>query len=527
MTSVPPVDNDQLAAELESALVREQQLRDWVAALVHDLRTPLQSTLGMVEIVLGTDVDVWQRSCLSTALDSGRSLAGIVDGLLDLLRLDSGRMQLESRPLALDALLARSLRTVAHRAHTAGLELDLTIEQDVELRVVGDELRLRQCLVNLLGNAVKFTEEGSVELVVRRLGDGRTRMSVIDTGIGMSGDQLARIFQAYEQAEASTARRFGGTGLGLSVTSRLVELMGGEISVESEVGAGSRFHIDLPLDPDPAPVVHRHLELGDSCPEALVLVRPHYSLSVLERCLGERRVAITSCASEDELVERLGAGALPELLVVEDALLGGAAEALRTCLEAHERRPLVLAIGQSFASGPGLLDFADETLVHPILCGELDGALEALLDPSQRQQATSEFLRTLVVDDDDVTRRVLQAMLGQQGHACEASGQVESALTAFESAIAAGDPYDLVLLDLQVGESDGCELAREMRAIQARRLPDRPLMAVAVTGAARETLAGRSMHVFDEILTKPISVEQIGQLLARAEDRLRGGQSAA
>ncbi|MEO0649912.1 MAG: HAMP domain-containing sensor histidine kinase, partial [Planctomycetota bacterium] len=334
----------------------------WVAGLVHDLRTPLQGIIGMTEVVLRGELDVWARSCLATSLDSARSLEGIVNGLLDLIRLDSGSLKLSPERFWMEELLAHSVRSVLHRAHEGDVQVELSIDPSAEREFVGDALRIRQCLVNLLGNAVKFAEGGRVELSVTAPDGGRVRLAVRDDGIGMDAEQLGRVFQPFEQATERTSGRFGGSGMGLTITRSLVELMGGTIHAQSRLGEGSCFTLELPLEvlPDAALA-----PVEGSLARALVVMPEGPGRRVVERSLAERSII---CGASDDLPSLFESGDCasfaPQLVLVDHRELEAAPGRLADWVATLEPRPMVAVVGRVDAGVDLRTDWVDHAIVH-------------------------------------------------------------------------------------------------------------------------------------------------------------------
>jgi PAS domain S-box-containing protein len=487
----------------------------FLAMVSHEIRTPLNGILGMADLLRDTALSAEQASYLSAVRSSGQTLLTLIEEILDFSKIEAGKLDLDPKPFVLEDLIEATVELLAPRAQAKSIEIASWVDHRLPRWVIGDVVRLRQVLLNLAGNAVKFTEQGGVTIIAEPgTAQNEIAIRVQDSGIGIAPEAQSRIFDEFEQADGGAARKFGGTGLGLAISRRIVGHMGGRLAVDSKLDVGSTFTLTIALPPsnstDERQATPQLYNLG------VLIVAPHR----IEAALVARR--LESWGAQTFLVAGVE-DALLELelrawgtVIVDNAIGNTAASALAQACVNTATPCIVMVTPQTRGELAALKEAGfDGYLIKPVRTASLAarfGSEQYHVDPigdphGPLAGATQAGKSILVAEDNKINAMLVRALLERLGHRPVIVGDGELAVAAFAAAHTAGAPYDLILMDVHMPRVDGISATRQIRAIEcdSQFTPTRIIALTANAGAEdRDACIAAGMNGF---LTKPFDRE--------------------
>ncbi len=513
----------------------------FLATMSHEIRTPMNGILGMLQLLQHTELTSRQIDYTRKAEGATQALLGIINDILDFSKVEAGKLELDNQALVIGELMRELSVILSANLGSKNVEVLFLIAADVPPVVIGDALRLRQVLINLAGNALKFTEQGEVLLGIRMLKREADQVelafSIRDTGIGIPADKLGYIFEGFSQAESTTSRRFGGTGLGLAISQRLVALMGGTLAVESELGKGSRFFFNIRLGVGPTlaaasssshadPAGDRHLQAllvpGGAGLRVLIVDDNSLSREILNAMAIAMRWQVECVVSGEAAIAHLQQGDAPHYdIVLMDWRMPGMDgwEATRKIrqLEHGGQAPVVImvtAASRELISTKSMLetDLIDGYLVKPITASMLyEAVAEAIVERKGERirhrviQASAQLanLRLLVVEDNLLNQQIARELLERCGAQITIAG---GGLVGVEQALAADPPFDAILMDVQMPDIDGLEATRRVRTVP--RMSGVPIIAMTANAMEADKEACRAVGMVDHV-AKPIDLNAL------------------
>jgi len=504
----------------ESAVLASRAKSQFLANMSHEIRTPINGVLGMIDLALSTPLSKEQSDYLYTAKTSGQNLLSIIADILDLSKIEADKLEIESIPMSLENLLSETINSLSHRAREKNLELIVEIAPGAPEKIVSDPTRLRQILTNLIANSIKFTNKGEVFVQANAIQEGNQKMlsiSVSDTGVGIPKAKLATIFDAFIQADGSITRRFGGTGLGLTITKQLAEKLGGGISVTSEINSGTCFRVNLPLGLSQKAETDCKLFANKTC---LLLEENPTTRLVLQRMLAQWGIEVYLANTSIEAIsffQKPDNHRTFDFAIVDNI---NAHHAFLQWLDTHKPSfPFITLLRHPRLRKSSSLR-QKFSILRPVFRHSMEATLRQLFEmpdavapsPNAPKPATQEHLQPihiLVAEDNPINAKLARALLEKQGHTVTLVANGLEAIQTVEE-----EAFHVVIMDVQMPEMDGIAATQEIRSREKKKGTYVPIIALTANAMKGDgetcLLAG-----MDEYLTKPLQKKSLEEALLK------------
>lgn len=530
------IENDVLKAK-EKAEEANRIKTEFFATISHEIRTPVSGIIGMASMLLDREDNRAKLEMTGSILSSGEALRSIIDDILVFSKIEASGLEIEHKAFSLDRVIDGVVDLVYQTAREKGLEMTVTIGADIPESIVGDAGRFRQILLNLLGNAIKFTDEGEVNLSVYR-GEGADdedwmlEIAIEDTGVGIGEDDQRGLFLPFSQVDSSTTRQHGGVGLGLAISQRLAELMGGRISLRSLVGQGSTFYLRVPVGIKES---RNYDGFFNEFKEFRILYADEIENSrrVAGTLLGDLNDAPVIVASEEEILDQLSKGRAGwDCLLISSSLFSAQIRKRLEDMDGVKERPAVILLGGLTDPDPsnGTGDVFDSFIFRPLRRTHLRSALKRETGGRQFSgkkvgglvESYGGSISALVVEDDEVNAQVAIMYLEKLGVVRDHVDNGAAAIEAFQTG-----SYDCILLDCHMPVMDGYEVARQIRRIESEASwSDPPVRIIAMTANVASGERERCLAAgMDEYIAKPIRIAELSEVLVSIDDSERGGRA--